>query len=173
MQRHHHCELAFEEHLRRLRLPYIAVDEARKALLPPDSEDGSVKSFDFLVSAPDRKLLVDIKGRKLRLRADGRFGRLENWVTRDDLRSLTHWESLFGDGFEAVFVFAYWTDQQPPDGLFDHLLESRGRWYALRSVPMRAYAQHARIRSERWGTVDLDPTQFERLHTGLPVSRVA
>ncbi len=173
MQRHHHCELAFEEHLRRLRLPYIAVDEARKALLPPDAGQGAVKSFDFLVSGPDRKLLVDIKGRKLRLKADGRIGRLENWVTQDDLRSLAHWESLFGTGFEAVFVFAYWTDVQPPDGLFEHLLESRGRWYALRSVPMRVYARHARTRSERWGTVDLAATDFERLRSALPLSRVA
>lgn len=167
MQRHHHCETAFEEHLRRLRLPYVAVDEARKALLPLDGADDALKSFDFLVSLPDRRLLVDIKGRKLRLGRGGRVGRQENWVTREDLRSLAQWESIFGNGFRAVFVFAYWTDLQPPDGVFDQLLEHRGRWYALRCVERRDYAIHARTRSPKWGTVDLDTETFSRLSRGL------
>ncbi len=173
MQRRHHCESAFEEHLRRLRLPYVAVDEARKALLPPESGSDSVKSFDFLVSAPGRNLLVDVKGRKLRVNSRGGFGRLENWVTREDLHSLEHWESLFGTGFEAAFVFAYWTDQQPPDGAFEHLLAYREKWYALRMVPMRAYSRCARVRSERWKTVDLAPGDFERLGSPLSMVKVA
>lgn len=173
MQRRHHCELAFEEHLRRLRLPYVAVDEAKKSLLPLDCDADSVKSFDFLVSAPSRRLLVDVKGRKLRLNRGGGIGRLENWVTRDDLRSLARWETIFGNGFEAVFVFAYWTDRQPPDGMFEHLLESRGLWYALRVVSMRAYQQHARLRSEKWETMDLAPGDFEKLQTPLTLARCA
>lgn len=173
MLRRHHCELAFEEHLRRLRLPYIAVDEAKKSLLPASCAADSVKSFDFLVSAPRRNLLVDVKGRKLRLGAGGRIGRLENWVTREDLRSLSHWETLFGSGFEAVFVFAYWTDRQPPDGLFEHLLEYRDRWYALRVVSIKSYRAHARPRSEKWETVDLAPQVFEKLRVPLAQTRCA
>ncbi|MFG0292274.1 MAG: HYExAFE family protein [Phycisphaerales bacterium JB065] len=171
MQRHHHCELAFEEHLRRLRLPYVAVDEARKSLLPPESGFDAIKSFDFLVSLPNRSLLVDIKGRKLRMNRSGRVGKLENWVTRDDLRSLAHWEQIFGPKFQAVFVFAYWSDIQPPDGVFDHLLHHRDRWYALRCIDRASYEAHARTRSPKWETVDLDARVFSQLATGLTPDR--
>lgn len=177
MLRRHHCELAFEAHLRRLRLPYVAVDEAKRSLLPdgPDeaigADPGAIKSFDFLVSTPERNLLVDIKGRKLRWTARSGIGRLENWVTREDLRSLERWESLFGDGFEAVFVFAYWTDRQPPDGEFDHLLRHRDRWYALRCVTRADYAAIARTRSPKWETLDLSPDGFARVACGLTGAR--
>lgn len=176
MLRRHHCELAFEEHLRRLRLPYVAVDEAKRSLLPdgPDeafgAEAAAIKSFDFLVSTPGRNLLVDIKGRKLRWTTRSGIGRLENWVTREDLRSLERWESIFGEGFEALFVFAYWTDRQPPDGEFDHLLEHRDRWYALRCVTRADYASRARTRSPKWETIDLHPDDFARISTGLTAS---
>jgi hypothetical protein len=33
-QRRHHYEAAFEQYLRATRVPYVAVDEAKKALLP-------------------------------------------------------------------------------------------------------------------------------------------
>ena len=36
----------------------------------------------------------------------------------EDVRSLTEWEKLFGDGFQAAFVFVYACDAQPPDALF-------------------------------------------------------
>ena len=173
MLRRHHCELAFEEHLRRLRLPYVAVDEAKRSLLPDGPDDSfdtvpeAIKSFDFLVSPPGRNLLVDIKGRKLRWTARSGIGRLENWVTREDLRSLEQWEAIFGDGFEAVFVFAYWSDRQPPDGEFDHLLQHRDRWYALRCVTRSDYSGLARTRSPKWETIDLRPDDFARVATGL------
>lgn len=172
MQRHHHCELAFEEHLRRLRLPYIAVDEARKSLMPTGSGVDAIKSFDFLVSLPNRSLLVDIKGRKLRMNRSGSVGKLENWVTRDDLHSLARWEQIFGPEFQAVFVFAYWSDIQPPDGVFDHLLHHRDRWYALRCITRSSYEANARTRSLKWGTVDLDARAFSRLATSLTPDRV-
>jgi hypothetical protein len=43
MQRRHHYELAFEAYLRSRRIPYVAVDEARKALLP---EGASLRVID-------------------------------------------------------------------------------------------------------------------------------
>ena len=43
-----HYEAAFEAFLRSRRLPYIAVDEARRSLVA----DGSLKSLDFIVSPP-------------------------------------------------------------------------------------------------------------------------
>src|SRR3972149_2650541 len=48
MKRDNHYEAAFEAYLRRRRLPYVAVDEARRSLAP----DGALKSLDFIVSSP-------------------------------------------------------------------------------------------------------------------------
>ena len=58
--RENHYELAFEEFLRSRRVAYVAVDEAKRAVLA----DGSVKSLDFIVSSSNgRSWLVDVKGR--------------------------------------------------------------------------------------------------------------
>jgi len=86
----------------------------------------ALKSFDFVIYGEGQNLLVDIKGRRVarrgRLGADGGGGRittasrskLESWVTQDDVDSLRHWQSLFGEGFVAAFVFVYWCEEQRP-----------------------------------------------------------
>lgn len=183
-QRRHHYEVAFEEYLRSRRIPYVSVDEARRALLPaaarvpngldcPDAdrhELPSLKGFDYVVypaaAGIASNLLVDVKGRKI---ARGRTGaaragagRLESWVTLDDVRSLQKWSELFGAGFDAAFVFIYWCEAQPPDALFQEVFEHRGRWYAVRLVTLSAYTKSMRTRSERWGTVHLPSAAFER-----------
>lgn len=181
MQRRHHYERAFEEYLRRGRIPYVAVDEARKALLPvgvgPGSGDsglGSLKSFDFVVYGRNANLLIDIKGRRVGppsgragdggcdpSRAAGRVGRLESWVTEDDIDSLTRWQGLFGPGFEGAFVFIYWCDAQPPDALFQEVFDHRGVWYALRCVRLTEYVRAMKPRSPRWRTVHVPRAAFE------------
>ena len=60
--RDNHYEAAFEEYLRGRGMPYVAVDEARRSLL---SNGASIKSLDFIVSAPGQVAwLVDVKGRR-------------------------------------------------------------------------------------------------------------
>ena len=48
-QRRFHYEQAFEHYLRANRVPYVAVDEARKTLLPAHDPLEAIKSFDFVV----------------------------------------------------------------------------------------------------------------------------
>ncbi|MBY0313469.1 MAG: HYExAFE family protein, partial [Phycisphaerales bacterium] len=114
-------------------------------------------------------LLIDIKGRRVgssrSVKGDSALlaGRLESWVTMDDVDSLRTWEGLFGPGFQAAFIFVYWCDRQPPDALFQEIFEYRGVWYALRAVTLRAYAEHMKIRSPRWRTVDVPRAAFERI----------
>lgn len=181
MQRRHHYERAFEEYLRRGRIPYVAVDEARKALLPAgacldaaEGQAGALKSFDFVVYGRNTNLLIDIKGRRIappRARASAvdparvavRVGRLESWVTEDDIASLTRWQQLFGPGFEAAFVFIYWCDAQPPDALFQEVFEHKEVWYALRSVRLNEYVLAMKPRSPRWRTVHVPRAAFERI----------
>jgi len=175
MQRRHHYEAAFEHHLRDRRIPYVAVDEARKALLPSRGTfrvgagggPGALKSFDFVIYGDPANLLVEIKGRRL----DGPSpatgtvapSRLQSWVTREDVESLSTWEGLFGEGFRATFVFVYWCDALPPEPLFEEIFEFRRRWYALRAIPVSAYADAMRMRSQSWGTVHLPSAVFDRL----------
>ncbi|MBX3379877.1 MAG: HYExAFE family protein [Phycisphaeraceae bacterium] len=186
-QRRHHYEVAFEDYLRSRRIPYVAVDEAKKALLPGGAHlslcgtegVGAVKSFDFVLYGETTNLLVEIKGRRIPRRAGASSARrldggmlfhrpparsgLQNWVTRDDVESLKTWERLFGSDFEAVFVFVYWCDDQPPDALFQEVFENRERWYALRSVRVGDYARAMRTRSERWRTVHVPTGSFEQI----------
>lgn len=166
-QRRFHYEQAFEHYLRANRVPYIAVDEARKSLLPDSADLPAVKSFDFVVYAPGRNLLVDVKGRMYGSNALNKRGtpsnrRLESWVTNDDVDGLRCWQRLFGSEFDAVFVFMYCLRQQPPDALFEQVFCYNQRWYALREIELEAYCRLMRTRSRRWKTVDLDRADFDR-----------
>ncbi|MEZ6233160.1 MAG: HYExAFE family protein [Phycisphaerales bacterium] len=78
-----HYQRAFEEYVRLRRIPYVSVDEARRAILPDASPlkvetgDGAgrlatLKSFDFVVYAPGSNLLVEVKGRKVAARRSAR-----------------------------------------------------------------------------------------------------
>ena len=201
-QGRHHGERAFEAFLRARRTPYVSVNEARRSLIPGDGAVASdLKSFDFVAytaaAGAGANLLVDIKCRRLPIAppalrlisADGlirsvvspvrpRAPRLENWATREDVRSLKAWQSLFGPGFRAVFIFIYWCDavdphgrsNQPPDGLYDEVFfldAPEPRWYAVRGVLVDDYEPAMKDRSARWQTVDLHPHQFERLSNGF------
>jgi len=174
-QRRFHYDLAFEDYLRQRAIPYVAVDEAKRALraggsttgryTAMDRENGdgapvSLKSFDFIVySQSGPNLLVDVKGRK----HAGRSCRaLQNWVTQADVRSMGSWESVFGGEFEAVFAFLYWCQQLPPDALFQDLFEAGGRWYAALGITLASYRFHAKPRSPSWGTVDMPAAEFNR-----------
>src|SRR5690606_18465874 len=108
-RRHVHYERAFEAYLRARRIPYIAVDEARRTLLPhsrdirflSDGDDPAahLKSFDCVVYGQGMNLLVDIKGRRVPLTRGGACSaRLESWVTDDDVESLARGGALFNGG---------------------------------------------------------------------------
>lgn len=73
------------------------------------------------------------------------------------------WQRLFGPEFRAAFIFLYWCDELPADGLFEEIVEHRGRWYALRAVAVDDYARVMRVRSRRWGTVYVDGATFGRI----------
>lgn len=175
-QRRHHYEHAFERFLRDQRVPYISVDEAKKSLLPERSrmnrarrfeQPHKLKNFDFVIYGHGGNLLVEVKGRRLpRVRLiDGRPAkpRMESWVTRDDVSALRRWSELFGPEFEPVFIFMYWCDDVPPDGLFVETVASRGRWYTMRCIDLESYTSAMKVRSPKWGTVHLSSADFERL----------
>ncbi len=155
-QRRFHYELAFEHYLRAKGIPYVAVDEAKRALAGRPPARG-LKSFDFVVySRSGPNLLVDVKGRK----HSGRTGKsLQNWVTKDDIDCLMRWAGIFGSGFEGAFVFMFWCEAQPPDALFHEMMEFNGRWYAVLAIELEKYRGQQRPRSAKWGTVSV-PARF-------------
>lgn len=175
-QRRHHYEHAFERFLRDQRVPYISVDEAKKSLLPDrtrmttregEGEPRKLKNFDFVIYGDGGNLLVEVKGRrlpKIRLQ-DGTPAkpRMESWVTKDDIDALQRWRALFGPEFEPMFVFMYWCDDVPPDGLFVETVVNRGRWYTMRCIDLDSYVSAMKVRSPKWGTMNLSAADFERL----------
>ena len=159
-KRCNHYDVAFEQLLRLLRRPYVSVNENRRALM----RDDSLKSMDFIVySERVSNLLVDVKGRRS---APGR-PRWENWTMAEDVDSLTRWEGVFGNGFRALFVFAY--DLTGPQQAAQHSLiwELKGRRYAFYGVWADDYARAMRTRSASWQTVSLPQSEFQQLRQPL------
>jgi hypothetical protein len=164
-KRDNHYEAAFEAWLRASRVPYVAVDEAHRALRGANS----LKSLDFIISAGSAsnpraaapaRWLIDVKGRQFPT-AGTQYWR--NWSTSDELESLAGWESLFGQSATAMLVFAYNVIGDlaplPADELFIH----RRRLYGFVGVRLDHYASFARTLSVRWGTVTVPAAQFRAL----------
>ena len=151
-----HYEAAFEAFLRQRGVPYVAVDEAKKALF----STAKLKSFDFVVySKNGPNLLIDVKGRTLRDRAAKRG--FETWSTERDVADLMQWEQVFGDGFKAVLSFVYWID--PPLAPEPGMFEFRDRWYLLMGIDLAEYRNSMRRRSVKWETVALPAEDFRSL----------
>ena len=153
-----HYEAAFEDYLRRKGLPYIAVDEAKKALFA----GAKLKSFDFVVYHPrGNNLLVDVKGRACRPVKSKTS--LPNWTTRLDIDDLRQWQEIFGSGFTAMFVFMYHWPADPENSPFTDLFQFQERWYGMLAISITDYREHMRARSESWGTVHLPTAAFRQI----------
>jgi hypothetical protein len=157
MKRDNHYELAFEAYLRSRGIPYVAVDEAKRARLG----NRSLKSLDFIVSSGEGSWLVDVKGRLFPSGDQKQYWK--NWSTRDDLASLAQWQRLFGGGFRSLFVFAYGVlgARSPLDA--ERLFAYRDRVYGFVAIEIEAYAAHARAISPRWDTVAMPAARFREL----------
>src|SRR5690606_9055172 len=161
-QRSNHYDAAFEYLLRQRRVPYVRVDETRRALLA----EASLKSMDFIVYAPQSvNLLVDVKGR--RFGAAGAAHRWESWVTEEDIRCLRQWEQVFGDGFRAVLVFAY--DIIDPGDVCRHqaCFHFRDKTYAFYGVWVDEYGAEMQSRSLSWETVWLPAAQYRQFRAPI------
>ena len=160
-KRDNHYEAAFEAWLRAHRVPYVAVDEARRAALG----GRTLKSLDFIVSTDSRRTasgrwLIDVKGRQFPT-AGKQYWR--NWTTTDELESLAGWEELFAGSAVALLVFAYNVVGEFAPIPADELFVYRQRLYGFVGVRLDHYAALARTLSERWGTVTLSAAQFRAL----------
>ncbi len=156
-RRYIHYEAAFEDYLRSRGLPYIAVDEHKKAIFA----GGRVKSFDFLVYRSEGcTWLVDVKGRKFPYDTDGQKRYWENWITREDLDGLTQWQEAFGAGFVAMFVFAYLLCGEHERRPTQHIHPYQGAQYAFMCISLDDYRRVCRQRSPKWDTLSMPTADF-------------
>lgn len=156
--RSNHYEAAFEAYIRALRIPCVAVDEAKRAICG----DERVKNPDFLLYPRFAdNLVVEVKGK----RGKNRRGRRdwENWVTTDDLDGLVRWRTMFGPGFQAILAFVYAERPQafplPKDnGAFAF----RGLEYRFWAVGLDDYLANLRSRGPAWKAVAMARRAFRR-----------
>jgi hypothetical protein len=163
VDRGNHYEAAFEEYLRQRKLPYIPVDETRRATL---ARGGPVKSLDFIVYGEKGcRLLVDVKGRRYPGKSAGKpRGTWECWSTRDDVDGLLRWQEIFGYGFDGALVFMYKLGERvelPVDT--PDLWRWKGQRYLLRAVLIDDYAEKMKTRSPKWKTVCLSSAAYKEL----------
>ena len=163
-QRHHHYEAAFEAWLREARLPYVMVDEQRRALAP----DRSLKSLDFIVSHPSAgNLLVDVKGRQFPGSHKPGGTKWANWTPEADLGDIHQWEQLFGSQFRGLFVFAYEVREPASYPELTPYFRWRDRYYAFYGIWVDDYCRHERLRSPSWETVHLPAAIYRELRFPL------
>ena len=160
-RRDQHYENAFQDYLRSRGIPYVSVNEQQQAIFGGQK----VKSFDFLVypGGPSH-WIVDVKGRKFPyLDPEGGKRYWENWVVNEDLDGLQEWREVFGENFEAYFLFTYQLEGSPqrwPEGR-PHAFNNR--IYAFWAVTLDDYQRHCRRRSDRWGTVTVPAGIFREI----------
>jgi hypothetical protein len=164
-KRDNHYDVAFEAYLRDRQIPYVAVDEARRSPGGSDSAAGqsTLKSLDFIVSPRETPVswLVDVKGRHFPAGRRKQYWR--NWTTADELHSLARWESLFGQQFAALLVFAYLVlddvSPLPPEQLFAF----RDKLYGFVGIRPHHYLALGRVISPKWNTLAVPGNQFRQL----------
>ncbi|MCA9003725.1 MAG: HYExAFE family protein [Planctomycetaceae bacterium] len=158
--RRNHYDAAFEAYLRAQKIPYVAVDEKRRAL----AKDASIKSLDFIVYGSEGpNLLIDVKGRTEITPHQNQSRRWENWATLEDIQGLQRWQDLFGNGFVSSFVFAYQLPENSISNSLEKLFEFRGSLYAFYLVKIDEYRLKMKPRSESWQTVFLHQQDFHEM----------
>jgi hypothetical protein len=153
---------SFEAYLQYQRFCYVAVDETRRPILG----EAPVKSLDFIVFGENgSRLVVDVKGRRFPAGRAGKQRRVwECWSTQEDIDGLRRWVDLWGPEYRGLLVFCYHILPCVELSLdTEDLWIWRGRRYLLRAVEVNDYQRHMRVRSPKWGTVDLPREAYRKL----------
>jgi hypothetical protein len=159
-----HYERAFENWLIDRRIAYVRADEHKRLGLPPQS----VKNFDFLLyPPPDRKLIVEVKGRTFGGTTLAGLKGFECWVTADDIESLRTWRQALGPGHEAILVFAYRVAKIDVDFNGHSPFSYERERYLFFRIRLDDYCRHMMRRSPKWRTMTLPADKFRQYATDL------
>jgi len=88
---------------------------------------------------------------------------MQNWTTREDIDDLRQWQEIFGDGFQAIFLFMYYWPDRPETSPLKDMMLFQERWYGTLGISVSDYREFMKPRSEAWGTVHLPAKEFRRL----------
>ncbi len=167
--RENHYEPAFEGFLRKHKICYVSVNQAKRSFWEEDNEP--VKSLDYVVHAHSEvRLLIDVKGRKFPSGANNNPRQIwQTWCLQEDVHGLQLWEQQFGTGYRSLLLFMFYLlpGFDVPLGTPDLWIWS-GRRYLLRAVAIADYSRWMRPRSPGWKTVDLPIAAFRE--TARPFS---
>ena len=151
-----HYERAFAAYLRSREYACVAVDESRRAFW----QNETIKSLDFIVADGNGgMLLLDVKGRRLPRRKATR----QNWVTEDDIQSLSQWQYKFGPSARGVFAFVFRLEEDDAQEDFTDRWTHEDRHYGCLTVSLADYTHRMRVRSPRWRTVNLRTVDFAEM----------
>jgi hypothetical protein len=155
-------EAALAAYLHERGAPHVAVHEAKR----PSVGDFALKNLDLIVSpiGQTTRWLIDVKGR--RFPGGSKRNRYwTNWAHSDDLRSLAHWETLFGPPFRGLLLFAYRIEGDVSPLPADELFTYRGERFAFLGVTLTLYLSAARLLSPKWRTYGLPTKPFRQFAT--------
>lgn len=151
---HSNYEKVFEEIIRACEIPYIAINEAKRAVV----EGKKIKSLDFIVASKLGVYLLDIKGKTFpygwphRLITSRDYW--ENWVHKGDLEGMELWSNLFGSKkVQSLLVFIYKILKQDELDNFIDYVEMHNIYYGFVAIPTFLYRRHWKQRSTAQGFI--------------------
>lgn len=154
-----HYERAFENWLIDNKIQYTSIDEYKQAAFA----DCKIKSFDFLVCPADgRKIIAEVKGRKFKSTSLEKRTGFECWVTAEDIEGLIKWREIFGDDYQAVFVFVYQVENIDVDFDGIDVFEFDQNRYMFFAVKLDDYCSFMKRRSPKWRTLTLPADKFRQ-----------
>jgi hypothetical protein len=154
-----HYERAFKNWLIDNSVPYIVVDEHKRAAF----SRRKVKSFDFLVySRSEQILIAEVKGRKFTGNSFAKMTGFECWVTTDDVNGLASWQQVFGPSHHAIFVFAYRIEKVDVDFDGRKVFDFDANRYVFFIVSLENYKRFMKPRSPKWRTLTLPADKFRK-----------
>ena len=153
-----HYERAFEHWLKDNRIEYVTEYQHERATIG----DVDVKSFDFLLYPHSRPIIVEVKGRTFKGTSLTKMGGFECWVTAEDVDGLLTWQKTLGEGYRAIFVFAYKMENVDVDFNGRDAFDFDANKYLFLCVTLEDYRKYMKRRSPKWRTITLPADKFRQ-----------
>jgi len=154
-----HYERAFENWLLDNRIEYERVDEHKRTAFG----HADIKSFDFLLYPQNLPTVIaEVKGRTFKGTSMAKLSGFECWVTIEDIEGMKKWRRVFGEGHQAVFVFAYRIQNIDVDFDGRNYFDFDSNKYVFFCVKLKDYRRCMKRRSRKWQTVTLPADKFRQ-----------
>jgi hypothetical protein len=153
-----HYERAFENWLMDHRIEYVAEYQHERATFGRVD----IKSYDFLLYPHSRPIIVEVKGRKFKGTSLAKLTGFECWVTAEDVDGLLTWQQVLGEGYQAIFVFAYKMENIDVDCNGRDVFDFDANRYLFLCVTLENYRKYMKRRSPKWRTVTLPADKFRQ-----------